>query len=133
MKSIAFATLMTLGGFLLTACPGDPVCALSDGFSLSSDKTTVTTDGTVITVTALLCNNSPTTPVDFYDATKIVGTLPKPNGRQILGGEGSTFDVYSFPVSVTKAQNGSHIYTAKITLRGSTLTTNEVTVTVNIP
>jgi hypothetical protein len=133
MKSIVLATLVTLGGLLLTACPGDPVCALSDGFSLSSDKNTVTTDGTVVTLTAQICSRLSASPVEFYDATKIVGTLPKPNGSQTADGNGSTFDVYSYPVSVTKAQNGSHVYTAKITLRDYVETINEVTVTVNIP
>jgi hypothetical protein len=133
MKPIALATLVVLGGLLLTACPGDPECALSEGFSLSSDKTTVTTDGAVVTLTAQICSRLSTSPVEFYDATKIVGTLPKPNGSQTSDGNGSTFDAYSYPVSLTKTQNGSHVYTAKITLRDYVLTTNEVTVTVNIP
>jgi hypothetical protein len=133
MKSIALATLVILGGFLLTGCPGDPVCALSDGFSLSSDKTAVTTDGTVVTLTAQICSRLSGSPVEFYDATKIVGTLPKPNESQTSDGNGSTFDAYSYPVNLIKAQNGSHVYTAKIKLRDYVLTTNEVTVTVSIP
>jgi hypothetical protein len=132
MKSIALGMLV-MGSILVTSCgpQGDPLCALSDGFSLSSNTTTVTSDGTVFNLKALVCTNTPAPPVDFYDGTTKVGTLNKPSASQVSGP--NIFDVYSFPVSVTKAQNGSRVYTAKITLRGTILTTNEVTVTVNIP
>jgi hypothetical protein len=132
MKSIALGMLV-MGSLFVTSCGpvGDPLCALSDGFSLTSNKTTVTSDGTIISLKALVCTNTPAPPVEFYDGTKSVGTLPKPSGSQISGP--NAFDVYSYPVSVTKVQNGSRVYTAKITLRGTVLTTNEVTVTVNIP
>ncbi len=125
--------MVVMGSLLVTSCgpQGDPLCALSDGFSLTSNKTTVTTDGTIISLKALVCTNTPAPPVEFYDGTKSVGTLPKPSGSQISGP--NAFDVYSYPVSVTKAQNGSRVYTAKITLRGTVVTTNEVIVTVNIP
>jgi hypothetical protein len=137
MKSIVLAILVTLGGMtFFTSCLqpiGDPICALSDGLGLSSDKTAVTTDGTAITLTVSVCANNPAPPVEFFDAGKPVGTLSKPTRTQSPDGYGNTFDVYSFPVSMTKTQNGSHVYTAKPTLRGRLETTNEVTVTVNIP
>jgi hypothetical protein len=137
MKSIVLATLVILGGLtLFTSCPQpivDPICAISDGLGLSSDKTAVTTDGTAITLTVSVCANISAPPVEFFDAGKSVGTLSKPTRTQSPDGYGNTFDLYSLPVSMTKTQNGSHVYTAKITLRGRVETTNEVTVTVNIP
>jgi hypothetical protein len=132
MKSIALG-MIVMGSVLVTSCgpQGDPLCALSNGFSISSNKTNVTSDGTIISLKALVCTNTPPPSVEFYEGTKLLGTLPKPSGSQISGS--NAFDVYSYPVSVTKVQNGSRVYTAKITLRGTVLTTNEVTVTVNIP
>jgi hypothetical protein len=132
MKFMALATLV-MSSVLVTACgpQGDPLCALSDGFSLSSNKTTVTSDGTIISLKALVCTNTPAPPVEFYEGTKLLGTLPKPSGSQVSGP--NAFDVYSYPVDVKKSQNGSRVYTARITLRGTVVTSNEVTVAVNIP
>jgi hypothetical protein len=74
MKSIMLVTLLTLGGLtLFTSCPQpivDPICAISDGLGLSSDKTAVTTDGTAITLTVSVCANIPAAQVEFFDAAK---------------------------------------------------------------
>jgi hypothetical protein len=137
MKSIVLATLLTLGGLtFFTSCPQpvvDPICAISDGLGLSSDKIAVTTDGTAITLTVSVCANISAPPVEFFDAGKSVGTLSKPTKSIPPDRLGNTFDLYSFPVGMAKTQNGSHVYTAKLTLHGRLETTNEVTVTVNIP
>jgi hypothetical protein len=135
MKSIVLATLVILGGLFVTSCEpvGDPICALTDGLGLTSDKTAVTTDGTAITLTVSVCANIPAPPVEFFDAGKSVGTLSKPTKAIPPDRYGNTFDLYSFPVTMAKTQNGSHVYTAKLTLRGRLETTNEVMVTVNIP
>ncbi len=131
MKMIVSAALAVVG-LSVTACQpvGDPVCAISDGFGLSSDARSATT-ARAITLTASVCTNTPAPPVEFYDGSTKVGTLATPSGNRSDGL--NTFDLYGFSPSFTKAQNGSHVYTAKIALRGTVLTTDAVTVTVNIP
>jgi hypothetical protein len=129
MRLIATGVCVVLGSLFVTSCRwlpiGESFCAAAPLFSLSSNIDIVTTPQT-ITLKASVCTQAPASPVDFYDENTKVGTLASSSNNPEL------FDVL-LPLSITKSQNGSRVYTAKITVRGMAYTTNPVTVTVNIP
>ena len=126
--SVAFATV----GLFVTACQpvGDPICALSSGFTLTSSASAVTT-AQAITLTAEICDGVSVSSIAFFDGTAKIGEQAVSSGTR--SDAQNKYKRYSLSVNLAKAQNGSRTYTAQTTTQRGSDTTSPVTVNVNVP
>lgn len=96
-QRLIFPALMLLLG--LVACGGGgSTDTQSPSVTLTATPTTVTTAGNV-TLSASASDNVGVTKVEFYDGGTLLNT--------------TTTAPYSYVVTLTAAQNGTHTYTAK--------------------
>ena len=128
MKTFGAVVLVfVLSGCILPVV--DPVCALTTGFALSSSISNVTAPSSV-SLRAQICDNAAGSVMELYEGTTKLSEL---SAFERFETQYDTFRVYTFTVSLSKADNGTRNYTARTISRGNPLVSEGARVVVNIP